>query len=250
MTSYKPLISIVTVVYNGFASLEQTIKSVLNQSYSNIEYIIIDGGSTDGSLDIIKKYEDKIAIYISEPDNGLYDAMNKGIAHAKGLLIGLINSDDWYEQNAVALVVESYNNNPQKKIFYGDKKCVLPNNDSFIRKANNNDFLIKYHGMILNHPTMFIHNDVYKKYSYNTSLSSLSDYQLVLSAYLEDKTSFQYIPALITNYRIGGISARLSLHKSIKENYIARRNAGMTIFQCFFGILIRISLEIFRVFKR
>ena len=250
MTSDKPLVSIITVVYNGFATLEQTIKSVINQSYSNIEYIIIDGGSTDGSIEIIKKYEDKLAIYISEPDKGLYDAMNKGIAHAKGLLIGLINSDDWYEQNAVALVVESYNNNLVKKIFYGDKKCILSNNESFIRKANNNDFLIKYHGMILNHPTMFIHNEVYKKYKYNTSLSSLSDYQLVLSAYLEDKSCFQYIPALITNYRIGGISAKLSLFKSIKENYSARRNAGMTIYQCFFGIMIRISLEFLRLFKR
>lgn len=112
-----PLISIITVVYNGEKYLEQTIQSVINQTYKNIEYIVIDGGSTDGTLDIIKKYEEHISYWVSESDKGLYDAMNKGIGVAKGELIGMINSDDWYELEAVEIMAEAYKNNPTKVYF-------------------------------------------------------------------------------------------------------------------------------------
>lgn len=246
MNSEKPLISIITVVFNGAKTLEQTIQSVINQSYKNIEYILIDGGSTDGTLDIIKSYQSKISFWLSEPDKGLYDAMNKGISFAKGEIIGLINSDDWYESNAVELVVQSFQKDTSKRVFHADKRCVLPSGDSFVRKANTNDFLFKYHGMILNHPTMFIHKDIYKKRKYNTNLRSLSDYQFVLSSYLEDKGSFCYIPEVITNYRLGGISGHLTLFTSIKENFIARRKAGMNSIECSFAVLLRIGMEIFR----
>src|ERR1700742_4639960 len=92
----NPLVSVVTVVYNGAKHLEQTINSVLNQSHKNVEYIIIDGGSTDGTLDIIKRYEDKIDYWQSERDGGIYFAMNKGVSLAKGELIGILNADDFY----------------------------------------------------------------------------------------------------------------------------------------------------------
>lgn len=92
-------ISIVTVSYNAAKTIEQTIKSVINQTYSNIEYIVIDGGSTDGTVDIIRKYEDRIAYWVSEPDGGIFDAMNKGIKVATGEVVGIINSDDWYEHD-------------------------------------------------------------------------------------------------------------------------------------------------------
>lgn len=249
MNTDNPLISIITVVYNGSKTLEQTIQSVCNQTYKSIEYIIIDGGSTDGTLDIINQYKDNINFWLTEPDKGLYDAMNKGISYAKGEIIGLINSDDWYEANAVELVVQAYQKDISKKIFHADKRCILPNGASFVRKANTNDFLFKYHGMILNHPTMFIHKDVYQKRKYNINLKSLSDYQFVLSAFIENKNSFCYIPQVTTNYRLGGISGHLPLSKSIQENFIARRNAGMNIFECSFAVMIRIALEIYRKFK-
>ena len=97
----KPLVSIVTVVYNGENFLEETIKSVINQTYENIEYIIIDGGSTDGTVDIIKKYEDKINYWVSEKDAGIYDAMNKGIEAFKGDYINFLNAGDSYVNNEV-----------------------------------------------------------------------------------------------------------------------------------------------------
>jgi glycosyltransferase involved in cell wall biosynthesis len=93
----NPLISIITIVYNGITTLEQTILSVINQTYKNSEYIIIDGGSTDSTVDIIKKYEKHFAYWLSEPDKGIYNAMNKGIKLSSGKYIALLNSDDWLE---------------------------------------------------------------------------------------------------------------------------------------------------------
>jgi len=103
----RPLISIVTVVYNGAKHLEQTILSVLKQSYPNVEYLIIDGGSTDGTLEIIRQYEEAIDYWISETDKGIYDAMNKGISLASGDYIVFLNADDWYERGAIESVAQN-----------------------------------------------------------------------------------------------------------------------------------------------
>src|SRR6478736_3483755 len=102
MTS--PLITIITIVYNGEKHLEQTIRNVLDQNYDHLQYIIIDGGSTDQSVEIIKKYEKKLHYWISEKDKGISDAFNKGIAKATGEIIGIINADDWYESGALERV--------------------------------------------------------------------------------------------------------------------------------------------------
>src|SRR5687768_15692501 len=97
-----PLVSIITIVFNGQKSIERAINSVLGQTYPNIEYIIIDGGSTDGTIDIIKKYQHKIAFWKSEPDNGIADAFNKGLSCAKGNIIGFVNADDWYNPDTIS----------------------------------------------------------------------------------------------------------------------------------------------------
>lgn len=110
MIEVNPLVSIITVVYNGVKSLEQAILSVINQTYQNIEFIIIDGGSTDGTLDIIKKYEDKIAYWVSEPDMGIYDAMNKGIKASKADLYLILNCDDVLLPDGVVKLVQSNDN--------------------------------------------------------------------------------------------------------------------------------------------
>lgn len=104
--NYK--VSIITVVYNGAKTIEQTIQSVLNQTYENIEYIVIDGASNDGTQALVEKYVDNISYYISEKDNGLYYAMNKGIRKATGDIIGIINSDDWYGENAIKDIVDHF----------------------------------------------------------------------------------------------------------------------------------------------
>jgi glycosyltransferase involved in cell wall biosynthesis len=234
-----PLISIITVVYNGSKTLEQTIQSVINQSYKNIEYIIIDGGSTDGTIDIIKKYEKNIVHWSSEPDKGLYDAMNKGIALAKGELIGMINSDDWYELDAVKIIVDSYIENPQKRIFHGDRFDI--DNDGNKRKYrfNQSKFKFKYFSMTFNHPSMFIHRDIYKVAKYNIDFKSIADYEFVLKAFLKNSDVFCYIPLTYVNYRLDGISAQQSLISEIKEGARARLNAGLKYHQVFIFIILK-----------
>lgn len=238
-----PLISIITVVYNGAKTIEQTIQSVLDLTYKNIEYIIIDGGSTDSTIELIRKYEDRISFWISEKDKGLYDAMNKGIGYANGELIGMINSDDWYEANAVDLIVDAYRKNPGKKIFHGDRYDVYETGERKVRKFNHSEFKFKYYSMTYNHPSMFVHRDIYDKRVYNSGLRAYSDYEFVLAQFLESQEVFLYLPICYVNYRLDGISAQMSIRKNLEEGYLARKNAGMNIIRNVFSYALRWAIK-------
>ena len=234
-----PLISIITVVYNGSKTIEQTIQSVLNQSYKNIEYIIIDGGSTDGTIKIIKEYEKDISHWLSEPDKGLYDAMNKGIALAKGELIGMINSDDWYELDAVKTIIDTYLKHPDKRIFHGDRFDIDIDGNKRKYRFNKSKFKFKYFSMTFNHPSMFIHRDIYKVAKYNIEFKSIADYEFVLKVFLKNEDFFCYVPLTYVNYRLDGISAQQSLTSEIKEGSMARLNAGLKYHQVFIFIILK-----------
>ena len=242
----QPLISIVTVVFNGIKYLQQTIDSVANQTYPNIEYIIIDGGSTDGTVDLIKANEANVDHWISEPDRGLYDAMNKGISKAKGELIGMINSDDWYEVDAVETTVNKYLKNPDKRIFHSDRYDVYPDGEKKVFAFNPSVIKFKYFAMTYNHPSMFVSPKVYKEYNYNTSLKVYSDYQFTLTSYLKNKDQFTYINKPTVNFRLGGVSGQIPLKDVLKESYIARRNSGMNLFTSTIAIGCKLGLEIIK----
>ena len=203
--SNNPLITIITVVYNGEKHLEQTIQSVINQSYKNIEYIIIDGNSTDKTLDIIKKYEKNIDFWVSEPDKGIYDAMNKGIKKARGEYIGLLNSDDYYEQNAVELVVNQINKNAQTDVFFGNIYLInyhLP--EKQLQTYKKGKKLEKTFSIW--HPTVFVKKTTYEKYGYfDQTYKIAADYELMLKFY-KKRCKFFYINEVITNFREGGFS--------------------------------------------
>lgn len=238
------LISIITVVYNGSKTIEQTINSVISQTYRNIEYIIIDGGSTDGTLDIIQKYKEHINQFVSEPDKGLYDAMNKGIAMAKGEIIGMINSDDWYEPNAVELIVQAYIKHPNKRIFHGDRFDITQDGSKKVRPFNSSTLKFLFYGMTYNHPSMFVHRDIYNETTYDIHLRALSDYEFVLTRYLKDRNDFCYIPSCYVNYRLDGISAKLPLSKALKEGFIARKRAKMSWINCVISVFVRFSISL------
>ena len=245
-----PLISIITVVYNGEKYLQQTIDSIANQTYKNIEYIVVDGGSTDHTIEIIKANEKTISKWISEPDRGLYDAMNKGAALANGELIGTINSDDWYETDAVESIVNAYLDNPDKLIFHANKNCIEPNGNMHVKPGRTSTFFLKYYAMIMNHPTMFIHKTVYEDHKYNIELSSLSDYQFVLEVLNTKGNVFVYIPKVISNFRLGGISGSLDYKNILLENFRARKGAGMNYFQCCFGLVFRVKVDLYKFLFR
>ena len=197
---YRPRVSIITIVYNGEQHLEQTIKSVLHQTYPAIEYIIIDGGSTDGSIDIIKKYENQLSYWVSEKDQGVSDAFNKGIRKASGEIVGLINADDWYEKETVERVVramESYD------VGYGDLRYWKDEKPEVIVKASHH-YLVNE--MTLNHPTVFIKAKVYKDFGlFSLKYKYAMDYELLLRLKLKG-CRFVYIPELLANMRWEGVS--------------------------------------------
>lgn len=240
----EPLVSIITVVFNGEKYLEQTIKSVIEQSYDNIEYIIVDGGSTDNTLAIIEKYKEHISQWVSEPDEGLYDAMNKGIGMAKGKLIGMINSDDWYEPNAVDTIVSQAMAHSDKKIFHGDRFDVLPDGTKKTKRFHPSKFKFVYYGMTYNHPSMFVHSDVYAHIRYNTALRALSDYEFVLRNLLQNPNIFHYIPKIYVNYRLDGLSGNMSTVKILREGFISRKNAGLGFLQNCFSYLFRLTVRL------
>ena len=189
--------TVVTVCFNAIETIEDTILSVLGQTYEDIEYIIIDGGSTDGTVDIIKKYSDRLAYWVSEPDKGIYDAMNKGIAAAKGDYINFMNAGDCFVDNDV-LVRISHNLEGVPTLIYGDwferlhsssvKKVPMPL--SHLNK-----------GMAFPHQSTFIKAEYHKCHLYNLKYRIAGDFDVIHSVY-KNNESFQYIPYAIAIYDI------------------------------------------------
>ncbi len=198
-------VSIITVVYNGAATIEQTILSVLNQTYRNIEYIVIDGESTDGTQRVIEKYKQRITYYVSEKDDGLYDAMNKGIRRATGEIIGILNSDDWYENNAVEKAVQYFAGH-DAGILYGRLMLVYPDGSQRLEHLLPLETL--WYQISVSHPTVFVKKCIYEKYGgFRTEYKIAADYELLLRLYCEH-IDFGFIDSVLTYFRVGGISAQ------------------------------------------
>ena len=197
----KPTITIVTVVYNGEEVIEETIKSITEQTYKDIEYIIIDGASTDNTLKIVKKYEDHITYWSSERDSGIYDAMNKGIYLANGKWINFMNAGDTYADNdTLSKIIENTKDN--NDVIYGDRYYVK-NNNKTLQKAKSIDTI--FEKMPFGHQSVFIKNEVLKKFKFNDTYKFAADYDLLIQLYMKEY-SFQYIPIPICNFISGGQS--------------------------------------------
>lgn len=222
----NPLVSVITPVLNGRKHLEATIQSVINQRSGNIEYIIIDGGSTDGTLDIIKKYDDRIAYWRSEPDSGIYDAMNKGIKLARGELIGIINADDYYRDGAIEKIVAAARREPEADVFHADMR--LERADGIAVTWHSKDTFSRrdaYH-MPINHPTVFIRASCYAKYGvFDTRYKVAADYDLIIRYLFEHNVRFCYVKETLVVMREGGKSGnyRLQTYRDALE-ILSRRD--------------------------
>jgi len=182
-TPGRPLVSIITIVFNGEEHLEKTILSVANQNYDNIEYIIVDGGSTDGTLDIIRKYGDRIDYWLSESDRGISDAMNKGIEMSSGDIVGIIHSDDFYaDPTVLRRVAESFENSSQIKALYGIQDYIDPvSGKNLLTWGRDTDPSEIKKRMYIPHPTLFVRREVYNEIGlFRVDYKVAMDYEFAL----------------------------------------------------------------------
>jgi len=212
-------ISIITVSYNSADTIEDTITSVLNQDYPEIEYIIIDGASTDNTMDIVNRYRKKISRVISEPDKGIYDAMNKGIRLATGDVIGILNADDFYIDNHVITKVAKGFEIPDVGAVFADLVYVKPENvNKTVRRYSSKAFTpSKFaYGWMPAHPTFFLKKKFYKQYGlYKTDYKIAADYELLIRMLYLNKVPYNYIPKILIKMRLGGVSTN-----SLQSNLI------------------------------
>ncbi len=247
-------VSIITVSLNSCDTIEDSIQSVLNQKYKNIEYIIIDGGSSDGTVEIIQKHQDKIAKWVSEYDKGIYHALNKGLKMSTGDIIGFLHADDVYAHNLVIDLIVSRMMNYDTESCYGDLLYVhkkdINKTIRYWKSCPYHEGLFKK-GWMPPHPTFFVRRKIYDRYGYfNTDFKIAADYELMLRFLEKNKISTCYLPGVLIKMRIGGESNRSLKNLIIKssEDYRAwkvnKLNGG------FYTIALKNLSKIPQFFKR
>ena len=204
-------VSIITICYNREATIGKAIESVLIQDYPNIEYIVIDGNSKDGTVAIVQSYADKISQFISEPDNGMYDALNKGLQLATGDIIGLMHSDDeFYDATVVSQIVSAFKNNPNTDGVYGDG--IYVSNDAqerLIRNRIGGEYSLKKikSGWLPLHPTVYLKKSTIKKCGYyDLGFKIASDTEFLLRYLYKYQIKMTYLNTYIVKMRMGGLS--------------------------------------------
>ena len=224
------LVSIITVCYNSAQTIRKAIESVLNQTYPNIEYTIVDGLSKDDTVAVAQSYADAFREkgytfrVISEKDNGIYDAMNKGIRMASGVLVGMINSDDWYEPVAVETAVKAYEEE-QYDLFYGDINLIRSNGQIMVKRSRLDKFPSSRHW---NHPTTFIPKKTYEEVGLYRNKAIYDDFDLILRIRRAGK-KIAIRNVVLANFKTGGVSNEKSIKKCIqriKIRYNNYRNNG------------------------
>ncbi len=237
-----------TVSYNSDKTIERTIKSVLLQNYHSIEYIVIDGGSNDRTLDILNKYNIN---YITEKDEGIYDAMNKGILKCTGDIIGILNSDDYYANNFVVQNIVSHFSSINEKIGIIYSDLIFKENNKIKRIYNSRNFKLKHFkiGLMPPHPTVFIKKELYNNFGlYRTDYKIASDFDFLFKLMYINKIKYSYMPGVTVIMSLGGVSTKnlknkLLLNKEI-SNSLKTYNINLNIF----GLIIKYIFRLKEIF--
>lgn len=233
--------TIITVSYNSSLTIEKTIKSILNQTYTHFEYIIVDGRSNDKTLEIINKYSNHFGSklhLISEPDTGIYNAMNKGIQIAKGDIVGIVNSDDWLEPNTLEIIADAVNEKAiLNTIYTGWINFVYNNEKVQLLKTNKKRFedYAKRYLMGINHPATFVPLSIYKRLgAFDEELNISADIDFVLRA-RNNGVNFQFVDKVLSNMRDGGASNSFS-NKRIRDRRHLLKKHSSNLVEYYFSI--------------
>lgn len=247
-------ISLVTVTFNSAQTLRYTIQSVLFQSYSDIEYIIVDGRSKDDTLDLIKEYEPQFngrMCWISEKDNGIYDAMNKGIRMATGDIVGIINSDDFYHRrDTIMKVAEAFKNSDIRAV-YGDVRFVNPQNlDKTVRYYSSKRFtpeMFRF-GFMPAHPTFFTYRKYFEEFGYyKTDYKIAADYELLIRFLYVHQLKSQYLPFDFMKMRTGGTSTASIRSNILLNKEIVRACKENGIWTCMPLLFLKYLVKVFEL---
>ncbi len=229
-------VSVITVVLNAVDTIEDTIQSVTDQDHPDIEHIVIDGGSTDGTLEVLDRYRDKLSAIISEPDEGIYDAMNKGIDLATGAVVGTLNSDDWYENNSViSRLVAAFENDVDLDAIYGDIVFVAKDKPhGLVRYWESQPYKegLFEKGWMPAHPSFFVKRDCYSRYGkFDLDLKIQSDFDLTMRFMVVNRIKTLYLPGVMVKMRMGGVTNnRISnVIKGNLEAYSACKKNGLSV---------------------
>ncbi|NWD23835.1 glycosyltransferase [Pseudomonas yamanorum] len=248
-------ISIITVSYNSEKTIRDTIESVLSQKYSSVEYIVVDGSSTDNTMSIVAEYGGSIATVVSEPDKGIYDAMNKGIALATGDVIGILNSDDFYENDsALDTVAAAFRRNPESALIFGDVVFVDPEDLKHVTRVYTAGHFKAWKlrfGWMPPHPGTFIRTDVYKEVGLYSTLYTISaDYEMFVRLLLLKQFKFAHINKVLVRMRSGGVSTsgfKSSLKLNMEIVQACRRNG---VYTNLLMVLSKIPFKLMEFVKR
>ena len=247
-------VSIITVAFNSEKTIADTIESVLSQDYPNIEYIIIDGGSKDGTIEMVGSYGNRVSKFISEPDRGMYDAMNKGIHLATGDIIGILNSDDFYaDKSIISNVVNTFVESGSDSVF-GDLVYVNSNNLTKVTRYYSSSHFhprLFAYGWMPAHPTFFVKRWAYEQYGvFQTNYKIAADYELLARFLAKHQISYTYIPQVMVRMRTGGASTTNLMSNWILNSEIIRACTENGIKTNWFKVLSKYFKKVFQLIRR
>lgn len=248
-------VSVITVCYNSEKTIASTLDSIASQTHENLEHVIVDGGSTDGTINIVKQKLRDGDIFVSEPDEGLYDAMNKGVDLATGDIVGVLNSDDFYESDdAVATVVEMFRRTPEADLVFGDVVFVSPDNLNKVirlyRAAHFRPWKLRF-GWMPPHPATFVRKSAYERVGkYRLDMRIAADYDMFVRWLLVAGLKWQYLDRVLVRMRAGGVSTS-GIRSSIRLNReIVRACRDNGIYTNLIFVLSKIPFKLLELIRR
>ncbi|MBU3553987.1 glycosyltransferase [Polynucleobacter sp. UB-Piko-W3] len=247
-------VSIITVVRNGASTISRSIESVLSQDYPSVEYIVVDGASTDCTLSIINSYGSRINVVISEPDDGIYDAMNKGIMRATGEIIGILNADDSYSSCHVLSEVAALFQIRDIDALYADLEYFSAERPNHVYRLYRSKYFSPNRlqfGLMPAHPTLFLRRSVYENYGlFSSAYKIAGDFEFVARIFKNDVLKYYYLPKILVRMQLGGVSTSGFSSAVILNKEILKACYSNNIPSNYLKLLLRYSLKLMELIKK